>query len=178
MLDGIDLAAVFARSPDLIAIHTSDGVILASNDASEALLGQGPEGLRGQSLFELVHSEDVARVREHFAAGEERQFVYRIRRHEAGYVWFETNVVHDGNRVYTYSRDVSARAAVELLKTHGGSDEVVNVCAWTGRIRHQGEWLSADRYLQERLGVQVSHGIAEDVAQDLMLGYEQRRALE
>lgn len=41
-------------------------------------------------------------------------------------------------------------------------DRVVRLCSWTGRVHHDGRWVSIEGYLGERFGVQISHGISED----------------
>ena len=39
-----------------------------------------------------------------------------------------------------------------------GGVELVTFCAWTRSVRHEGEWMSVERYLQRRFGVVASHG--------------------
>lgn len=36
-------------------------------------------------------------------------------------------------------------------------ESFVAMCAWTGRIRWRGEWVSVERYLAERFGLEVTH---------------------
>ena len=43
-------------------------------------------------------------------------------------------------------------------------ERFVAMCAWTGRIRSNGEWLSVERYLAERFGVAVTHTISDEAA--------------
>lgn len=38
--------------------------------------------------------------------------------------------------------------------------ELVTFCAWTRTVRHEGEWMSVERYLQRRYGVIASHGFS------------------
>jgi len=40
--------------------------------------------------------------------------------------------------------------------------ETVTVCAWTNRVLHQGKWIPSGHYLHQHLGMQVTHGMAED----------------
>lgn len=40
--------------------------------------------------------------------------------------------------------------------------EFVTFCAWTGRIQWHGQWVSVEQFLEERFGLNVSHGISEE----------------
>jgi CHASE3 domain sensor protein len=42
--------------------------------------------------------------------------------------------------------------------------QIVTVCAWTGRVKFEGEWISLEDYLQQRFGVSVSHGLSNEAA--------------
>lgn len=41
-------------------------------------------------------------------------------------------------------------------------ERLVRVCAWTGRVRWQGEWVRVERFLAERFGLEVTHTISEE----------------
>ncbi|MCC6989642.1 MAG: CHASE3 domain-containing protein [Acidobacteria bacterium] len=43
-------------------------------------------------------------------------------------------------------------------------EEIVRMCAWSRTIEYQGQWMSFEQYLQERFGMQTSHGISPDAA--------------
>ena len=42
--------------------------------------------------------------------------------------------------------------------------QIVTICAWTGRVKFEGEWISLENYLQRRFGVSVSHGLSNEAA--------------
>jgi len=42
--------------------------------------------------------------------------------------------------------------------------QIVTVCAWTGRVQFDGDWISLEDYLQRRFGVSVSHGLSNEAA--------------
>jgi integral membrane sensor domain MASE1 len=46
-------------------------------------------------------------------------------------------------------------------------EEIVTVCAWTGRIRWNEQWISIEQYLHDRFGVNVSHGISDEALKAL-----------
>ena len=45
--------------------------------------------------------------------------------------------------------------------------QVVPVCAWTGRIQYEGQWIRLDEYLQRRFGLSVSHGLSKEAAEKM-----------
>ena len=42
--------------------------------------------------------------------------------------------------------------------------QIVTVCAWTGQVQFEGEWISLEDYLKRRFGVSVSHGLSNEAA--------------
>jgi GAF domain-containing protein len=59
-----------------------------------------------------------------------------------------------------------------LQKAQGRSelDEFVTVCAWTKRAKIDGEWLTFDEFLTQKMGLTVSHGIHPDAALTFLEG--------
>ena len=45
---------------------------------------------------------------------------------------------------------------------------VVTICAWTGQVKHDGEWVRMDEYLQRRFGLAVSHGLSREAADKMV----------
>lgn len=43
----------------------------------------------------------------------------------------------------------------------------VTVCAWTGQVKHQGQWLRLDDYLQRQFGLTVSHSLSQEAAETM-----------
>ena len=46
--------------------------------------------------------------------------------------------------------------------------EFVTVCAWTGQVKFQGQWLRLDEYLKRQFGLSVSHSLSRDAAEKMM----------
>jgi len=46
--------------------------------------------------------------------------------------------------------------------------QVVTICAWTGRVKDGDRWMRLDEYLQSRFGLSVSHGMSKDLAMEMM----------
>jgi len=41
---------------------------------------------------------------------------------------------------------------------------VVTICAWTGLVYYEGQWIRMDDYLQRRFGLSVSHGLSKEAS--------------
>ena len=51
--------------------------------------------------------------------------------------------------------------------------QFVTICAWTGQVRHQGEWLRLDEYLRKQFGISVSHSLSKEAADKMMKEIEE-----
>ncbi len=49
----------------------------------------------------------------------------------------------------------------------GDDRALLTVCAWTKRVKHTERWLSLEEYLQDVLGVRVTHGISPEAFEHL-----------
>ena len=47
--------------------------------------------------------------------------------------------------------------------------QVVTICAWTGQVKHEGQWIRLDEYLQRRFGLSVSHGLSKEAAEKMVV---------
>ncbi|HTX22830.1 MAG TPA: CHASE3 domain-containing protein [Candidatus Aquilonibacter sp.] len=45
--------------------------------------------------------------------------------------------------------------------------QVVTVCAWTGQVKYEGEWIRLEEYLKKRFGISVSHGLSKEAAEKI-----------
>jgi PAS domain S-box-containing protein len=107
-------------STDMIARHDEKGRFLYVSPACRSLLGYEPEELLGHSAFDFFHPDDVPRLEESrqdiIAVPHTATNVFRIRRKDGTYTWFETTtrtVLDEGTgavlELHASSRDVSAR---------------------------------------------------------------------
>ncbi|HEY1718656.1 MAG TPA: CHASE3 domain-containing protein [Verrucomicrobiae bacterium] len=46
--------------------------------------------------------------------------------------------------------------------------QIVTVCAWTGQVKHEGEWIRMDEYLHRRFGFSVTHGMSQEAASKMV----------
>jgi CHASE3 domain sensor protein len=49
---------------------------------------------------------------------------------------------------------------LRLEKLH----QFVTVCAWTGQVKYEGQWIRLEEYLKRRFGLSVSHGLSKEAA--------------
>ncbi|MGO8838965.1 MAG: CHASE3 domain-containing protein [Limisphaerales bacterium] len=45
--------------------------------------------------------------------------------------------------------------------------QVVTICAWTGQVKFEGQWVRLDEYLERRFGLSVSHGLSREAAEKM-----------
>jgi hypothetical protein len=45
--------------------------------------------------------------------------------------------------------------------------QFVTVCAWTGQVKYQGQWLRLDEYLERQFGISVSHSLSKEAAEKM-----------
>jgi len=46
------------------------------------------------------------------------------------------------------------------LQNNAASENTIVMCAWTGEVCYNGEWIKVEEFLRRRFGLQVSHGIS------------------
>jgi CHASE3 domain sensor protein len=51
--------------------------------------------------------------------------------------------------------------------------QFVTVCAWTGQVRYQGQWLRLDEFLKHQYGISVSHSLSKEAADKMMKEIEE-----
>jgi PAS domain S-box-containing protein len=109
---------------DMISRHYPDGTYFYVSPSCKKLLGYAPEELHGRSLYDLIHLDDLEAVAKSYLSltevPEVHTIIYRIRRKDKKYIWFETinRYFKDPQtgqirEVLSVSRDVSQRKEVE-----------------------------------------------------------------
>ena len=51
--------------------------------------------------------------------------------------------------------------------------QFVTVCAWTGQVKFQGQWLRLDEFLERQFGISVSHSLSKEAAEKMMREIEE-----
>ena len=57
---------------------------------------------------------------------------------------------------------------VIILRRLEKLQQVVTICAWTGRIQYEGQWIPLEEYLQRRFGLSISHGLSKEAAEKMI----------
>jgi tetratricopeptide (TPR) repeat protein len=59
-------------------------------------------------------------------------------------------------------RDAEMELAQKKIKK---LEDIVTMCAWSGKIQMDGKWVKIEEFLNRRFGIRVSHGISEEEAE-------------
>jgi diguanylate cyclase (GGDEF)-like protein/PAS domain S-box-containing protein len=151
---------------DMIAVTAvSDGRYVWVSPSSERVTGWRAPDLVGRSVFDYVHPDDLAVVRERrgdLVLGEQQVAIeYRYRRHGGGWMWVEGNVRpitdEDGTvtTLVTTLRDVTERRQLEAQLTQANAVFEVSFAAapiGMALVGIDGRWLKVNDALCELLG--------------------------
>lgn len=66
------------------------------------------------------------------------------------------------------SARIACTSLSNLLKKEHAIGDFLTVCAWTRKIRVEGNWMSFEEFLMQRLGIPVTHGIHPDAAKNFI----------
>lgn len=84
------------NATDVISRHTPDGTYLYVSPASQTALGFSSDDLIGKNIYKLIHHDDMPKIKRAFTRRRDQQsnkpLVYRIRRKEGEFRWFESNL--------------------------------------------------------------------------------------
>jgi len=106
------------NATDIIARVSADGTYLYVSPSCKTLLGYTPEELIGKSAFKYSHRDDLSKLKKAFFKNRENKnnstLIYRARRKEGEYRWFETQIrficdeeTQQIREIQTASRDVN-----------------------------------------------------------------------
>ncbi len=115
--------AITENSLDVVSLLDKDGAFTYNSTSLQHVLGYQPEELLGQSVFSLIHDEDLTRAREEFQRGLASPHVtarlkFRVRHRDGTWRYLETickSFLGDPeiNGVVVNSRDVTERQRAE-----------------------------------------------------------------
>src|SRR3990167_4418705 len=118
------------NATDIISRHAPDGSYLYVSPSCQSSMGYRAEELLGRYLYKYIHHDDQLKVKKAFAkqydSARSKPFVYRIKRKEGEFRWFESNIrfVIDEetqaiNEVQLASRDVTTRILDNKARLRG-----------------------------------------------------------
>lgn len=119
--------ALVEHSTDAITLLNSEGIALYDSPAAPGMLGYGPEEMIGQSIFELVHPDDLIDILPQFqelteTPGARVNATFRVRHKSGSWRWIEsttTNLLTEPSvkAIVANYRDITERKqAEEALK--------------------------------------------------------------
>ena len=111
------------QSLDLISIVDTAGSVLYASPSHQQILGYSPEDLAGKKMLELVHPEDLPRVREALVEvlqepAAQAALTFRIQHRDGSWRWFEStgrNLLDNPaiRGIVSSSRDITRRVQAE-----------------------------------------------------------------
>lgn len=118
------------NATDVISTHTPDGTIIYVSPACQTQSGYNPEDLIGKNLYDYIHPDDQNKIRKLLTRKREiinnKPIVYRVKRIEGEYRWFESNVrlIIDEQRraiseIQLASRDITDRVLDKKARLRG-----------------------------------------------------------
>ena len=163
------LQALFDRFETGILVADDTAHYVDANTAACALMGRDRDAVVGHHLSE---------------------FVLGARRTEVNVQW--AAFIRDGNQAGVFpmllpdgsTRPLQFHARAnfvpgmhcsfllpvrEAAESASDDRELLTVCAWTKRVKHEGRWLTLEEYLQDVQGVRVTHGISPEASQRMRL---------
>ncbi len=132
-------------SPDLLGALNSRGYFETSNPAWKSMLGWSEEEVASQSIFELLHPDDVERTRAGFQLTQQGhpaiRFPNRYRSKNGEYRWISWVGIPEDDMVYCSGRDITEEklAEAELAQAQEAlrqSHKMEAIGQLTGGIAH------------------------------------------
>ncbi len=136
---------VWQLSPDLLGALNSQGYFISSNPAWQSVLGWSEAEVAAQSIFDLLHPDDVERTRAGFELTQRGQpairFPNRYRCKDGSYRWISWVGIPEDGMVYCSGRDITEEVAAqdELARAHDAlrqAQKMEAVGQLTGGIAH------------------------------------------
>ncbi len=167
----------FDHAPIGMALVAPNGSWLKVNQAVCALTGYTETELLQGSFQDITHPDDLdldlANMQRMLAAEITTYQLEKRYLHKSGkIVWANLSVSlvrdkADAPRFFisqiqdiTSSKESSRRldeATAEIQKLQGG---LLKICAWTKRVYVDGQWISVDEFLRDRLRLKLTHGMS------------------
>ncbi len=118
------------NATDIISRHTPEGTYLYVSPACKSSIGYHPDDLIGKNIYKLIHHDDALKTKKAFNRrrdnNDNRPVVYRIKRKEGEFRWFESNIrlIRDEssrsiNEIQLASRDITDRVLDKKARLRG-----------------------------------------------------------
>ncbi len=118
------------NATDVISRHTPDGTYLYVSPACQSSIGYTPDRLVSTNIHKLIHHDDQIKIKKAFTRRREdihnKPIVYRIKRKEGEFRWFESNIrliIDNQSRIISEvqlaSRDITDRVLDKKARLRG-----------------------------------------------------------
>jgi PAS domain S-box-containing protein len=118
------------NATDVISRHMPDGSFLYVSPASKTSIGYSPDDLIGKNIYKFIHHDDITKLKKAFtrkrANENTKPLVYRIKRKEGEFRWFESNIrliIDEQTRfiseIQLASRDITDRILDKKARLRG-----------------------------------------------------------
>ena len=164
------LRALFDSFPTGVLLANDAACYVAANQAACTLLGRSRAEVIGLHLSELVAAdrrEEVDLQWQAFLRDGEQTGVFTIELPDGTP---RTLSFHARAHFVPGVHSSFITAVPTLDSVPPGDSSVTTMCAWTKKVRVGQEWHAIERFLGERLGLRVSHGMAPEVYERLSRG--------
>jgi CHASE3 domain sensor protein len=137
--------------------------------------------------FSKTHSADAVAValtdQGRDAIKEIREVLFRMREQQTGLLitrqqTAESRFIFDqtASLILVGVTAIALIAIIAILLRLERLRQIVTVCAWTGQVQFEGEWIRLEDYLKRRFGVAVSHGLSKEAAEKMIQEIQQVKA--
>jgi hypothetical protein len=85
-------------------------------------------------------------------------------------IWAAMHLSLEAIRAYEVRLREEQGRAVSAARTDEAEGHIMILCAWTKRVQDHGKWIPLEEFLERHFHVRISHGMSDDVRQDLIRG--------
>ncbi len=146
----------------------------------------------GQVVEELLPKEDAELLKSLYSAARRKGSVRLEYEYEVNIdgkvskqvtdVWM--NALPETGEVAVMTRNITERKRMEREKENliaelqealskvKKLEEMLEVCAWSGKVKRGERWIEMEQFLREQFGVSISHGISPEKADELRREWE------
>ena len=56
--------------------------------------------------------------------------------------------------------------------------KALTVCAWSKKVKYEGQWISFEQYLETRFGIETTHGLSPEELEKQLSGFADEKEVE
>lgn len=156
------LSVLFDHFPTGVLVADDRAYYVDANQAACALLGRTRDQIVGQHLSTLVAPGRQAEVDlqwQSFIRDGSQQGIFEVVHADGS----TRQVQFNAKANFVAGLHCSFLSPLGASETAAGAaGDLLTVCAWSKRVRYEGEWVTLEQYLMLAHGMFVSHGISPE----------------